>query len=270
MADPHPVPMGRVLIVAGSDPVGGAGVQADIKTATALGTYATTAITAITVQDTRGVSSIHPVSEDIVAAQINTVLNDIGADAIKAGMLQSRAIIDALAHEIASQAASIPFVLDPVMVATSGDRLMESDATHALIKTLLPLATLITPNWAEAEILSGVPIKSIDDARHAATILQGLGPENILITGGHTPGPETLDLLVTTKAEEVYSAPKIETRNTRGTGCTLSTAIASHLANGSDLPEAVSRARAYVREAIRTAPGLGKGNGPLNHTHPCT
>lgn len=256
---------GRVFIIAGSDSGGGAGIQADVKTVTALGGYAATAITAITVQDTLGVHAIHEVPLDIVRGQIGVVLDDIGADAVKTGMLHSTEIIEMVADEIGLRAPDAALVVDPVMVAKGGTALLQADAVVALKRALIPLATLITPNAPEAAALTGRRIETLEDQKAAADALLGLGCDAVLLKGGHIPGETIFDVLATQDQLEVMSSPRIETPNTHGTGCTLASAIAAFLAQGADLREAVEAARDYTHMAILTAPGLGKGHGPLNH-----
>lgn len=257
--------MKRLLIIAGSDSGGGAGIQADIKTADAFGVYAMTAITAVTVQNTLGVSAIHAVSPAIVAEQIKATLTDIGADAIKIGMLGSAAVVKAVAAALKKYAKKIPVVLDPVMVSTSGSRLLAPGAVSAMTKELFPLATLVTPNIPEAKELAHLRSTKRNDAEAAARKLIAMGAGAALIKGGHATRSTIDDVMVWKGGVEVYAFPRIKTRHTHGTGCTLSTAIACGLANGESLPLAVGRAREYVQKAIETAPGLGKGNGPLNH-----
>ncbi len=260
-----PEPLGRVLIVAGSDSSGGAGIQADIKTVTALGGYAMTAVTAITVQDTLGVHGIHEIPLDIVRAQIAVTLDDIGADAVKTGMLHSVAIIEMVAEEIEARASDVALVVDPVMIAKGGAALLQADAVVALKRALIPLATLLTPNVPEAAALTGRRIDTLEDQKAAADALIGLGCDAVLLKGGHLPGETVFDVFATEESIEVMSSPRIETRHTHGTGCTLASAIAAFLAQGAELREAVEAARGYVHEAILTAPGFGKGHGPLNH-----
>ncbi len=256
---------GRVLIIAGSDSGGGAGIQADIKTVTALGGYAMTAVTAITVQDTLGVHGIHEIPVDIVRAQIAVTLADIGADAVKTGMLHSAEIIEAAAEEISRLAPDAALVVDPVMVAKGGAELLKSEAVEALKSVLIPLATIITPNAPEASALTGRRVETLEDQKAAADALIGLGCEAVLIKGGHIPGDTIFDVLATEETIEVMSSPRIDTPHTHGTGCTLASAIAAFLAQGAELREAVEAARDYVHMAILTAPGFGKGHGPLNH-----
>jgi hydroxymethylpyrimidine/phosphomethylpyrimidine kinase len=254
---------GRVLIIAGSDSGGGAGIQADIKTVTMLGGYAATAITAVTVQNTLGVSAVHPIPTDIVVAQARAVLDDIGADAIKTGMLGSRAVVEALADLFAGVA--VPIVIDPVMAATTGAALLEEDAIEALRLRLIPLAALLTPNAPEAERLTGLAVATTDDLRRAGEALLGKGARAVLMKGGHLPGETVTDVLLTTAGETLFSSARIVTRHSHGTGCTLASACATGLAQGLDLPAAVRRAHAFVAEAIRHAPGLGGGHGPIDH-----
>lgn len=258
-------PPKRLLIVAGSDSGGGAGIQADIKTACAFGVYAMTAVTAITAQNTRRVTDIHPVPPKIVAAQIEACLKDIGADAIKIGILGSAATVKAVAAAIAKAARTIPVVLDPVMVSTSGKRLLSESAVTALKKELLPLATLVTPNIPEARALAGMRGTASKDAEAAARRLMAMGAKAALVKGGHATRATVDDVLVWERGIEVFAFPRLKTRHTHGTGCTYATAIACGLAQGLSLPLAVGRAREYVQQAIETAPGLGHGRGPLNH-----
>lgn len=259
--------MKRILIIAGSDSGGGAGLQADIKTASALGAYATTAVTAVTVQNTRTVSAIHPVPTDIISAQIKTVLDDIGADAVKIGMLGTADAIKAVASALNALPKDVPVIVDPVLVATSGDALADGDVRDTLVGHMLPHATLLTPNRPEAETLTGISIATDDDVHYAAEKLLELGPKAVLLKGGHGVGPSVRDLLVEQTGTTIFEHERLDTTNTHGTGCTLSTAIAVYLAQGYSLAEAVDHAGAYVLTAIRTAPGLGGGHGPLNHLH---
>ena len=256
---------GRVLIIAGSDPSGGAGIQADIKTVTMLGGYAATAITALTVQNTRGVSAVHPVAPEIIAAQIEAVMSDIGADAIKIGMIGD--VETATIIEAALKKYSVPVILDPVLIATSGHALA-SDGVAAFIRDkLAPLAALITPNTDEAFALTGVAIANRDGLIAAGEALVALGAGAALVKGGHVPGETVEDALVTPDGARTYSNPRIDTTSTHGTGCTLASAVATGLAQGMALPAAVKRAIDYVHKAIAAAPGYGAGHGPLNHGH---
>ena len=257
--------MGRVLVIAGSDSGGGAGIQADLKTVMALGGFATTALTALTAQNTHGVSAVLLVSAQFIRAQIDAVMADIGADAIKTGMLPDTDSIEAVATFIEGLPAALPFVMDPVMVATSGDRLQSEDALHALKARLIPLATIITPNIPEAELLLGVRITDEAGQRQAAKALLALGAGAVLVKGGHLTGETVTDILASTAGVVAMTGERIASTNTHGTGCTLASAIATGVAQGMTLEDAVRRARAYVGAAIRAAPGLGGGHGPLGH-----
>lgn len=266
--DTFPDPtMGRVLIVAGSDSGGGAGIQADIKTVTMFGAYAATAVSAITVQNTVGVSEVLPLDPDLIVRQMQAVLDDIGADVVKTGMLHSTEVIEAVAREIDAR-ADLKLVVDPVMVATSGDPLLQDDAMIALRNLLVPAATILTPNMPEAARLTGQTVETLDDQKRAGDALMGLGPSAVLVKGGHGQGADVHDVLVTEDSIEVMSSPRLDTIHTHGTGCTLASAIAALLSQGAPMRDAVSIARDYVHEAIATAPGFGKGHGPLNHMHP--
>jgi hydroxymethylpyrimidine/phosphomethylpyrimidine kinase len=258
--------LGRVLVIAGSDSGGGAGVQADIKTVTALGGYAASAITAVTVQDTVGVHAIHPVPPPIIAAQIRAVLADIGADAIKTGMLGDAAAIEAVLEALEAF-PGIPLVVDPVMLAKGGAALLASDAVASL-QRLIARAALVTPNAPEAEALTGLAIASTDDLRAAGERLLASGVRAVLMKGGHVAGESVIDLLMTPAGETVLEGQRIATRHTHGTGCTLASACALGLAQGLSLEQAVARAWAYTAEAIRRAPGFGAGAGPLDHAWP--
>jgi hydroxymethylpyrimidine/phosphomethylpyrimidine kinase len=259
---------GRVLVIAGSDSGGGAGIQADIKTITALGGYAATAITAVTVQNTTGVSAIHRVPAQIVAEQICAVLSDIGADVIKIGMLNDHEIIDVVASVIESDAADIPVVLDPVMIAKGGHALLESEAVEHLKQRLMPQAFVLTPNVPEAEAITGLSISDNETMDAAAHRLAELGAKTVLLKGGHMSGDDVSDVLLSADGNvEHFTAPRIDTPHTHGTGCTLASGVAVGLAQKLTVRDAVMRARAYVRKAIETAPGLGAGHGPLNHGH---
>lgn len=257
-------PQGRVLIVAGSDSGGGAGIQADIKAVTAMGGFAMTAVTAITVQNTLGVHGIHEIPLDIVVGQMRVVLEDIGADAIKTGMLHNADIVEAVAEELSREEVGPLLVVDPVMIAKGGAALLEASATAAIREVLIPLASLVTPNVPEAEVLTHRKITDVDGQKAAADALLGLGAEAVLVKGGHLPGEIICDVLATQETIQVFSSPRIDTRHTHGTGCTLASAITGLLAQGVELAVAVETARDFVHEAIRTAPGLGKGHGPLN------
>ena len=254
--------MKRVLTIAGSDSGGGAGIEADIKTISALGAYACTAITAVTAQNTLGVKGVHTLPAEFVALAIKTVLDDIGVDAIKLGMLANEAIIRAAA---ASLPANIPVVLDPVMVATSGAVLLEEGAIAALRAKLLPRATLVTPNLPEAAKLTGLPVGTEEERIAAGRALIAMGAQAALVKGGHGDEDVLTDYLITADAVEAISLPRLRSTSTHGTGCTMASAIATGLAQNMSLFESVRRARHYLQQAIRTAPGFGKGHGPVNH-----
>jgi hydroxymethylpyrimidine/phosphomethylpyrimidine kinase len=260
---------GRVLIIAGSDSGGGAGIQADLKAVTALGAFGMTAITALTAQNTLGVHGVLPVPLDFLRQQIAVVLDDLGADAIKTGMLADSATIEAVCDEIAARAPGLPLVVDPVMVAKGGHPLLEPEAAETLKRRLLPIATVLTPNLPEAEALCGFAIADVGAMHQAAKALLALGPKAVLLKGGHLPGDEVVDLLATGARIEIFRDRRIETRHTHGTGCTLASAVAAGLAQGLSLRDSVIRARAYVRAAIAGAPGYGAGHGPLDHAVTC-
>lgn len=258
---------GRVLIIAGSDSGGGAGIQADIKTVTALGGYAATAITAITVQNTLGVTGVHPVPLDIIEAQARAVLDDIGADAIKTGMLGDVATVELVARVLDS-AGGVPAVIDPVMIAKGGASLLESRAVAAVKTLLVPRAALLTPNAPEAEALTGLTVATQDDQRRAGEALLTMGAKAVLMKGGHVAGDRVVDILMTPEGETTFEGERIDTRHTHGTGCTLASACAVGLAQGLPLTAAVARAWNYVHEAMLRAPGFGAGHGPLDHAWP--
>jgi hydroxymethylpyrimidine/phosphomethylpyrimidine kinase len=258
---------GRVLIIAGSDSGGGAGIQADIKTVTMLGGYAATAITAITVQNTLGVTGVHPIPVAIVEGQARAVLDDIGADAIKTGMLGDIEMVETVAR-ILDSARSAPAVVDPVMVAKGGSNLLAPGAVDAVRSLMIPLAGLLTPNAPEAQVLTGLPVQTTDDLRRAGEALLKLGAAAVLMKGGHVEGETVVDVLMTPDGETTFEGERIHTRHTHGTGCTLASACAAGLAQGMTLPQAVALAWAYVHEAMRQAPGFGAGHGPLDHGWP--
>jgi hydroxymethylpyrimidine/phosphomethylpyrimidine kinase len=260
------VSAGRVLIIAGSDSGGGAGIQADIKTVTALGGYAATAITAVTVQNTLGVTAVHQIPLEVIAGQARAVLSDLGADTIKTGMLGSTEIVELVATLI--EEAGVPAVVDPVMIAKGGAALLDANAVQAVRALLVPRAALLTPNAPEAEALTGLPCATTDDLRRAGEALLAAGARAVLMKGGHIEGEEVTDLLITAAGETAFTGPRIETRHTHGTGCTLASACATGLAQRLSLEQTVARAWAYVGEAIRRAPGLGSGFGPLDHGWP--
>ena len=252
----------RILIVAGSDSGGGAGIQADIKTVTALGAYAMTAITAVTVQDTTGVHDFHAVPPEFVAAQIRAVMDDIGADAIKTGMLVSAAAVKSIVDALAPY-ASVPLVVDTVMIAKGGTQLLDDEGVEAMKKHLFPGTTLITPNAPEAAMLTGMRVESPDELARAGHMLLETGARAVLVKGGHLSGETVTDVLVDGSGVHVFSAPRIAGTSTHGTGCTLASAIATGLAQGMALQDAVVRAREFVREAIRNGLALGHGTGPV-------
>lgn len=257
---------GRVLIIAGSDSGGGAGLQADIKAVTMLGGHAATAVTAITVQNTLGVHGVHPVPLDLIEAQARAVLDDIGTDAIKAGMLGSTAVVERVAAILDTSPA--PVVVDPVMVAKGGAPLLADDAIQAVRTLMIPRAALLTPNAPEAEALTGIAVHDLDGQRRAGQALLRLGAGAVLMKGGHIAGGTVIDLLLTPTGETLLEGPRIETRHTHGTGCTLASGCAAGIAKGLPLEQAVAEAWAYVAEAIRRAPGLGGGQGPIDHGWP--
>lgn len=254
-----------MLIVAGSDSGGGAGIQADIKTVTVLGGYAATAVTALTAQDTRTVHQVVTVEPSFIRSQMRVVLEDIGADVIKLGMLHDAAVIGAVCDELEERAYGIPVVTDPVMVAKGGAHLLSDEAVDSLRLRLLPASALVTPNLPEAEAISRLSIRDEADARAAAQRLLDLGAPAVLLKGGHMEGDAVVDLLVSAAGCQRFENPRIASTNTHGTGCTLASAIATGIAQGLALDVAVGRAIEYVREAIRRAPGYGSGHGPLNH-----
>lgn len=258
--------MKRALTIAGSDSGGGAGIQADLKTFAAFGVYGTTAITAITAQNTVEVTRIDAIDPAMVAAQIEAVAADIGVDAVKTGMLASAAIIEAVAVTVAARA--LPhLVVDPVMISKSGASLLADDAVATLIRRLLPLALVVTPNLPEAERLAGHPVVTIEERREAARRIAGLGPRIIVVKGGHADGDEVIDLVYDGQRFLEIRGPRVATRSTHGTGCTFSAAITAGLALGRTPLEAIAGAREYLTAALRAAPGIGRGAGPLEHFH---
>jgi len=255
---------GRVLIVAGSDSSGGAGIQADLKTVIALGGYGATAITAITVQNTLGVSQVQALSPALMTAQARAVLDDIGADCFKLGMLGDHAMAEAVA-DLLDAYPDVAAVIDPVMVAKGGAALSDQGALGTLRSRLLVRAALFTPNAPEAAALTGLPVETTDDLRRAGEVLLTLGARAVLMKGGHIEGPRVIDILMTPVSETRFDSGRIDSRHTHGTGCTLASACATGLAQGFGLEAAVTRARDYLRGAILHAPGFGAGHGPLNH-----
>ena len=260
----------RLLTIAGSDSGGGAGIQADLKTFAAHGGYGMSVITALTAQNTREVRAVHAAPAAMVAAQIDAVLDDIGADAVKIGMLANAEIIRAVADRLRAHLAGtgVPVVLDPVMIAKSGDRLLRADAVAALAADLLPLATLVTPNLPELEALTGLPVGSEEERLRAARALsRAAGGPAVLAKGGHAEESEVVDLLFEGGRVHRFAHPRLQTSSTHGTGCTLSSAIAARLGRGEELPRAVDGAIAYLAGAIAAAYPVGKGggHGPVNH-----
>ncbi len=256
--------MRTALTIAGSDSGAGAGIQADLKTFAAHGVYGTSAITAVTAQNTLGVTAWEAISSDLVTAQIEAVEGDIGADAVKTGMLANAAIVEAVAAAIVS--LDLPnVVVDPVMIAKGGDRLLDLEAVGAIKAELLKHATVVTPNIPEAEVLADMPIRTVDDMRSAARRIVGLGPRVVVVKGGHLDGPESIDLVLGDAGEFELRGPRLPGRNTHGTGCTLASAIAANLALGHPMERSLRAAREYLEGAIRHAPDVGRGHGPLNH-----
>jgi hydroxymethylpyrimidine/phosphomethylpyrimidine kinase len=256
--------MKTALTIAGSDSGGGAGIQADLKTFAAHSIYGTSAITAVTAQNTLGVQAWQAVPVELVVGQIRSVLRDIGADAIKTGMLANAAIVRAVAETL-REMTSAPVVVDPVMIAKGGDRLLEEDAVTVLRAALLPLARVVTPNIPEAEVLAEMQIRTVEDMHAAARRILQCGPRVALVKGGHAEGPEVVDVAATTHGTFELRGPRIQTRHTHGTGCTLAAAIAANLATGLPDEAALREARRYLDGAIRNAPDIGHGQGPLNH-----
>lgn len=254
----------RALTIAGSDSGGGAGIQADVKTFHQFGVYGMTAITAITAQNTTGVSAVYPLPMEAVAKQIDEVLSDIGADAIKTGMLFDAAIIRTVAETL--QRHQVPhLVVDPVMVAKGGAKLLLDEAVEALRRDLLPIASVVTPNLPEAECLTGMQVQTLEQMKDAAKAIHQYGVQNVMVKGGHLPGEHLVDLLFDGQVFYEFAHKRIETRHTHGTGCTFSAALTAELAKKTPLEEAVERAKAFIVEAIATAPKLGAGHGPTNH-----
>ena len=252
------------MTIAGSDSGGGAGIQADLKTFAALGVYGTSVLTAVTAQNTLGVTAVHEIPPEIVAAQIDAVVSDIGADAVKTGMLASAPIIEVVAAKVRQH--HLPnLVVDPVMVAKSGDPLLRQEAVTVLRDLLLPLATVVTPNLPEAEILVGRSLPDGEAVRRAAREIVALGPRAVVMKGGHASGDVVVDILFDGVTFREYTAPRIDTRSTHGTGCTFASAIAAGLARGLRVEEAVAEAKEYVTAALRNAKPIGGGHGPVHH-----
>lgn len=253
----------RAMTIAGSDSGGGAGIQADLKTFSALGIYGASALTAITAQNTVAVTAVHELPPEVIAAQIDAVVTDIGVDAVKTGMLSSVAIVETVAQELKRHGVTT-LVVDPVMVAKSGDSLLRQEAVAALVARLVPLAAVVTPNIPEAETLTGKRIDTDVDMRRAAEQIVAMGAGSVVVKGGHRKGPAT-DLFYDGSRFQEFSAPRFDTLNTHGTGCTFAAAVAAGLAQGKDVIAAVAQAKEYVTEAIRHSFPLGRGHGPLHH-----
>ena len=251
------------MTIAGSDSGGGAGIQADLKTFSALGVYGASTLTAITAQNTVAVTAVHELPTDVIAAQIDAVITDIGVDAVKTGMLSSVAIVEVVAQELKRHGIT-NLVVDPVMVAKSGDALLRQEAVDSLRTRLLPLAAVVTPNIPEAETLTGREIVSDEDMRRAAEEIVAMGARAVVVKGGHRDGPAT-DLYYDGSRFQEFSAPRFDTVNTHGTGCTFASAVAAGLAQGKDVIDAVAQAKEYVTGAIRNSYPLGQGHGPVHH-----
>lgn len=252
------------LTIAGSDSGAGAGIQADLKTFAALGVYGVTVVTAVTAQNTVGVRAVQEINPGVIAAQLDAVAEDFPIAALKTGMLSSAAVIEVVARGIQRHRLA-PLVIDPVMVAKSGDRLLREDAVDALRQFLLPLARVVTPNIPEAEVLAGLRIRSLDDRISAGRRILSLGARAVVVKGGHSTADPVVDLLIEPEGVSQFSAPRITTDQTHGTGCTFSAAITAGLAGGLSLQAALGEARAYLTRALSEAPGLGHGHGPLQH-----
>lgn len=256
--------MKKVMTIAGSDSGGGAGIQADLKAFAANGVHGTSAITAVTAQNTVAVTDVLALPPSLVANQIDAIIDDIGADAVKTGMLANSAIIETVAERIGAHSLN-PVVIDPVMVTSTGAPLFQDDSVEAIRRLLMPLATLVTPNTREAAALTGAPVETLDDMRRAARFLaDSTGARAVLVKGGHLDGPAT-DVLFDGSDFNEFTAERIDTTSNHGTGCTLASSIAANLARGADLPSAVASAKAYVTSAMRAATPIGAGHGPLNH-----
>ena len=256
--------MKRALTIAGSDSGGGAGIQADLKTFAAHRVYGTSAITALTAQNTRGVSGVHVVPAEFVTLQIEAIASDIGCDAVKTGMLATSAIVEAVSAAI--EALDLPnLVVDPVMIAKSGDRLLDADAIHALRVTLLRLARVVTPNIPEAEVLSDIKIGSVEDMRAAGRRILAQGCEAVIVKGGHLNGDESIDVLIEKRGETLLTGSRLATPHTHGTGCTFSAALTARLALGDALDQAARRAKQYVIDAMKHGIAVGSGHQPLGH-----
>ncbi|MDB2415503.1 bifunctional hydroxymethylpyrimidine kinase/phosphomethylpyrimidine kinase [Rickettsiales bacterium] len=253
----------RILSIAGSDCSGGAGIQADIKAITVCGGYASTAITALTAQNTQGVFGIHEIPNGFIAQQIDLILSDIGADIIKTGMLCNREIIETISY-ILEGYSQIPMVIDPVMISTSGSTLLDPKAIESLKELLIARALVVTPNIPEAEVLYGKEINSEDDVQAAAEYIKKLGAANVIIKGGHFGGGNVRDSLLSDDGFKFFTSKRIETNNTHGTGCSFASALSTFIAKGISIENSVQKAHDFVHNAILTAPDLGKGCGPIN------
>lgn len=259
--------MKRALTIAGSDSGGGAGIQADLKTFAARGVFGMSVLTALTAQNTVGVQGVYEIPIEFIAQQIDSVATDIGTDAVKTGMLSSAPIVKVVADKVREHKLA-PLVVDPVMVAKSGDHLLRDDARDALVNLLLPLATVVTPNLHEARVLCGFDIVSLDDMKRAAVAIHKMGPHHVVVKGGHLPASSAaIDLLYDGKDFLEFTSPRLETQNTHGTGCTFASAIAAELAKGNSVAEAVRIAKDYIAQVIRASMhlGIGHGHGPMNH-----
>ena len=257
--------MKKALTIAGSDSGGGAGIQADLKTFAALRVYGSSALTAITAQNTLGVTAVQELPPDMVAAQIDAVMSDIGADAVKTGMLANSGIIRTVAEKVGEHAIE-NLVVDPVMVAKGGDRLLQEEAVEALRGLLVPLAAVVTPNLPEASVLVGRSVETLEDARRAARDIVDMGARSVVVKGGHLQG-DAVDVFYDGRQLRELSAARVDTTSTHGTGCTFASAVTAGLAQGMGVEDAVVRAKEYVTEAIRSAFPVGEGHGPLNHFH---
>jgi hydroxymethylpyrimidine/phosphomethylpyrimidine kinase len=260
-------PLPISLTIAGSDSGGGAGIQADLKTFHAFGTFGTSVITAITAQNTMEVTAVHSIPLEVVRAQIDAVATDLRPGGVKSGMLATAPLVETVADALEDHGLDA-YVLDPVMVAASGARLLDEDAVETVVRRLVPLSTLVTPNLDEARILTGLAVEEEAGQKEAARKLVEMGAGAALVKGGHGAGPEVVDILWDGEEERIWRRPRLETRSTHGTGCTLSAAVAAGLTRGKSLPDAVDRALDFVARAMASAPGLGQGHGPLNHFAP--
>lgn len=257
----------RCLTIAGSDSGGGAGIQADLKTFAALGVYGMSAVTAVTAQNSVGVTAVHNVPPEVVGQQIDAVLADIGADAVKSGMIPTAAAIEAVADALGLHNVR-NYVLDPVMIAESGHRLIESDAVEALKTRLIPLALVVTPNVPEAEALAGMPVRNVDELKAAGESIHTMGAKHVLMKGGHMPGEEATDYLFDGNTWMEFAGERLVTTSTHGTGCTYAAAITAHLAKGKHIQTAVADSKRYLTECMRRGFTFGKGAGQLNHAWP--